>query len=371
MKRLVGVFVGLFIYFLSVTTVGAIGCGNVITAAGAATPTCECTNSSGGIQAVPISDTQFCCGWSDDSEPDNCVATEPITGPAQCGDEFRAPRACECTNSGSQPQIVNLGGGQYCCGWHNPETPADRCQATEFSYGCGATVILDAAQAPTFACSCPGTNWFPSQQTETTKTHCCGFFFEGATNKCSPTLVANPRCFNTSGCGLCTDAQAYCRVQSGLASCEKIPGQCGFPEPEPPADPPPADPPPGDAEPPPEGGGDVEESSGLNIFDPPTSETFRLLNPFNIIGGDTAADRFSSPTGFINRALAFLFPLAGLALFFMLVWGGFEILSKAADAKAVQAGRQRITAAVIGFTLLFTSFWIIQIVEWVFGLSIL
>lgn len=124
---------------------------------------------------------------------------------------------------------------------------------------------------------------------------------------------------------------------------------------------PPADPP-GDEEPP---------NPGLNIFDGPSADTFRQLNPFAILGGETAAGRFNSPAGIVNRALAFLFPLAGLALFFMLVWGGFEILSKAADAKAVQAGRQRITAALIGFILLFASFWIIQIVEWVFGLSIL
>ena len=55
----------------------------------------------------------------------------------------------------------------------------------------------------------------------------------------------------------------------------------------------------------------------------------------------------------------------------MLSWGGFEMLTGAADPKAQEAGKQRITAAIIGFLLLFASYWLAQLVQAIFGISIL
>lgn len=106
---------------------------------------------------------------------------------------------------------------------------------------------------------------------------------------------------------------------------------------------------------------------------------FDKFNPLIIERGDagrnaeivTKVDKFSTPGGIISEALTFLFPAAGLILFVMIVWGGFEMLSGAASAKSKDAGRQRITAAVIGFVLLFSAYWIAQILEAIFGISIL
>jgi hypothetical protein len=67
----------------------------------------------------------------------------------------------------------------------------------------------------------------------------------------------------------------------------------------------------------------------------------------------------------------FAFPIAGIILFLMIVWGGFEMVTGATNAKSMDAGKQRITAAVIGFILLFSSYWLMQIIETVFGLAIL
>lgn len=123
----------------------------------------------------------------------------------------------------------------------------------------------------------------------------------------------------------------------------------------------------------PEGGDEEdapEEADDFNIFKGPNSENFEQLNPLEILNSPVV-NRFTSPAGIVNRVLLFLFPLAGLALFVMLVWGGFDILSNAHNSSGLKAGRERITTALIGFFLLFASFWIIQIVQWVFGLSIL
>lgn len=92
-----------------------------------------------------------------------------------------------------------------------------------------------------------------------------------------------------------------------------------------------------------------------------------------LLQGSTAANaaRFSTPGGFITEVLKFAFPAAGMILFVMILWGGFEMLAGAASAKGQDAGKQRITAAVIGFFLLFVSYWLAKLVGLVFGVNIL
>ena len=79
---------------------------------------------------------------------------------------------------------------------------------------------------------------------------------------------------------------------------------------------------------------------------------------------------FETPGAFITSAFPLLFGFAGLILFVMLIWGSMEILMAAANPKMAESGKKRITNAVIGFFLLFSSFWIAQIITTIFGLDI-
>lgn len=114
-------------------------------------------------------------------------------------------------------------------------------------------------------------------------------------------------------------------------------------------------------------------------YSPPTNETFDAVNPLNIAGGDNIdastpsefKDELSTPGGIISRALTFIFPLAGLLLFALLVWGGFEMLAGSPTKKSMESGKNRVTAAIAGFFLLFAAYWIWQIVEVIFGVAIL
>lgn len=95
-------------------------------------------------------------------------------------------------------------------------------------------------------------------------------------------------------------------------------------------------------------------------------------NPLeNVVAGFLNMSRFGSPAKFLNELLPLLFSLGGMILFIMIVWGGFEMLYGANDTKAQEAGKQRITAALIGFLLLFLSYWIAQILQAIFGVNIL
>lgn len=111
----------------------------------------------------------------------------------------------------------------------------------------------------------------------------------------------------------------------------------------------------------------------INPFDAiqgPTDETFDALNPL-VTEGSPVAEQLSTPGGIVSRVLEFLFPIAGLVLFVMLIWGGFEILVKSSQGtKGLDAGKNRITAAIVGFLLLFATYWMAQIIETIFGIAI-
>ncbi|OGJ21834.1 MAG: hypothetical protein A2804_01170 [Candidatus Pacebacteria bacterium RIFCSPHIGHO2_01_FULL_46_10] len=78
-----------------------------------------------------------------------------------------------------------------------------------------------------------------------------------------------------------------------------------------------------------------------------------------------------TPGGILSALLPYLLTFGGIILFLMFIWGGFEMLTGAAEPKSQEAGKQRMTAAVIGFVLLFTSYWIAQLLQIVFGITIL
>ena len=67
--------------------------------------------------------------------------------------------------------------------------------------------------------------------------------------------------------------------------------------------------------------------------------------------------------------LSFLYAIAAVILFFMFVWGGYDILTSAGNEELVSSGSKKISAGVIGFILLVLAFFITRIVSFVFGLD--
>lgn len=65
------------------------------------------------------------------------------------------------------------------------------------------------------------------------------------------------------------------------------------------------------------------------------------------------------------------FVLAGIISFVLLILGGFNIIVSAGDSKKTEGGRNAITGAVIGLLVIIGSFWIIQIINKLTGLTLL
>lgn len=114
------------------------------------------------------------------------------------------------------------------------------------------------------------------------------------------------------------------------------------------------------------------EVGGQKISGPlvlPGSESCRVCvnNPSNPICATPKCN--PQIADIISTLLTFAMPLAGLLLFVALVWGGYDYLFAAGNAKRMQAGQQKITWAIVGFVLLVMSYILVRIITFILGID--
>lgn len=73
--------------------------------------------------------------------------------------------------------------------------------------------------------------------------------------------------------------------------------------------------------------------------------------------------------GIISMLLSVLYAVAAVIVFFLFVWGGFDILTSGGNAEKTKSGSAKITSGVIGFVLLIMAFFITRLVAFIFGLD--
>lgn len=87
------------------------------------------------------------------------------------------------------------------------------------------------------------------------------------------------------------------------------------------------------------------------------------------ISGPLPSGRFNNLADLVNNAIPILFPVAGVLLLAYLIWGGFDYMTSMGDPKKAEAGKTKITHAIIGFFIIFAAYWITQLVAFLFGLK--
>ena len=92
--------------------------------------------------------------------------------------------------------------------------------------------------------------------------------------------------------------------------------------------------------------------------------------------GEGIINRFpnlGSMGSFFSILLGNIYVIAGIILFFLLIGGGLMVIVSAGsdNPEGAARGKKAITAAIVGFLIIFTSYWIIQIIEAITGLEIL
>lgn len=323
---------------------------------------------------------QVCCGYFDPSNPsDRCKTSD--TRVRTCGDTTTVTygvsppsSSCSCGDWFRTGSSISAG-DTYCCGIQDLNNPT-ACRRSQ-QYSCGDAITPSGSTIP--SCECKNTSGATQTELLPNGSLCCGWEDSSQTDRCGAVNPGTPSgpvsCGNTftgarqCGCKNSAGQTQQENMGNGVWCCGYVAnGICRSPSPSVPnPDPPPG----GGTVPDPGEGGNEGAGPTLNIFAGPSSDDFAFLNPLRMFSTPALADQFSSPAGIINRILLFAFPLAGLILFVMIVWGGFEMITGATSSKSMEAGKQRITAALIGFFLLFASFWIIQIVEYIFNIAIL
>ena len=65
-----------------------------------------------------------------------------------------------------------------------------------------------------------------------------------------------------------------------------------------------------------------------------------------------------------------VFLIAGILLLFLLILGGYALFLSTGNEEKIKKAQGQVTNALLGFLMLFISYWVVQIVEAVLGITI-
>lgn len=66
-----------------------------------------------------------------------------------------------------------------------------------------------------------------------------------------------------------------------------------------------------------------------------------------------------------------IYVLTGIVLFFFIVIGGLGMILNAGDVEKQKQGSKTVTSAIFGYLIMFTAYWLIKIVQLIFGVKII
>jgi len=75
----------------------------------------------------------------------------------------------------------------------------------------------------------------------------------------------------------------------------------------------------------------------------------------------------------VNIIVFNAFALGAIITFVLLVVGGIGVIMSAGagDSKQLEKGKKTITGAVVGFIIIVTSYWVVQMIEYITGITLL
>lgn len=106
------------------------------------------------------------------------------------------------------------------------------------------------------------------------------------------------------------------------------------------------------------------------IYQQPKNEAapIRLTDYLTLRGGESIADAYDQPATIVNLIVSNLFVVAGIIVFFLIIGAGFSFIKGSSQGK--EEAKNLLTGAVIGFLIMFSAYWIIQIIKFVTGADI-
>lgn len=83
--------------------------------------------------------------------------------------------------------------------------------------------------------------------------------------------------------------------------------------------------------------------------------------------GSQVQEVFNSADDMVNLLVKVVFVGAGMVLFFMMIGAGFAMISGGSDDKG--KAKSTMTTALIGFVIMFSAYWIMQIIQLITGID--
>ena len=101
------------------------------------------------------------------------------------------------------------------------------------------------------------------------------------------------------------------------------------------------------------------------------AQSLNIKDAFYGADGENPIKEIDSPFDFISQILPNIYIISGVLLLVYLVFGGFLMITSAGNPDEAAKGQKIITNAIMGFVIIFASYWIIQILEIITGIQIL
>ena len=103
-------------------------------------------------------------------------------------------------------------------------------------------------------------------------------------------------------------------------------------------------------------------------------ETLEKMNPLRHSLPNVFGNQSNRNPGYIISRLVtnIIFPISGLILFIQIIWAGFQVVQggTTGNDNQVNSGKQRLISVIVGFLLLFASYWLWSLVELIFGIGV-
>ena len=91
----------------------------------------------------------------------------------------------------------------------------------------------------------------------------------------------------------------------------------------------------------------------------------------SITSGDKIVQKFPDVGSIISQIFPFIYVGAGLLLLVTLIMGGITLMTAAGDQNKMKSGYGQLTAGLIGFIIIFVSFFVAQILQIALGVKFL
>ena len=96
---------------------------------------------------------------------------------------------------------------------------------------------------------------------------------------------------------------------------------------------------------------------------------YYLAQDFTAIDGYSRVTSPSNPAELVTKSIPYIFATAGIILLLNIVASGFKMMTSKGDPKAMQGAQAKLTTSAIGILILFSSFWIVQLIMKFLGIN--